>query len=108
MYAIKNEPCMPRPAVIDLNPVKCNYYPFVISLDKCNGNCNKAIDDFSGKVCVPSKTEGVNVKVFNMMAKINETKVLVKHLSCDCKCKIDSKACNISQKWNNETCQCEC
>ena len=30
----------------DLNPVKLNYYPFMISLDKCNGSCN-FIDDFN-------------------------------------------------------------
>ena len=27
---------------------------------------------------------------------------------CDCKCKFNSTACNSNQKWNNETCQCEC
>ena len=30
------------------------------------------------------------------------------HISCDCKCKFNSSACNSKQKWNNKTCQCEC
>ena len=31
---------MVRPTLIDLNPFELKYYPFIISLDKCNGNCN--------------------------------------------------------------------
>ena len=30
---------MVRPTLIDLNPVKLKYYPFMISLDKCTGSC---------------------------------------------------------------------
>ena len=35
-------------------------------------------------------------------------KTMTKHISCDCKCKFNSKTCNSNQKWNNKTCQCEC
>ena len=38
--SLNNEPCMIRPILIDLNPVELNYYPFMISLDKCNASCN--------------------------------------------------------------------
>ena len=76
----------------------------MISLDKCNGSCNNAVDDFSAKVCVPTKTKGVNVKVFNIITRINEAK----RSPMLCKCTFDSIACSSDQKWNNETCQCEC
>ena len=33
---------------------------------------------------------------------------MAKHVSCDCKCKLISTTCNLNQKWNNKTCQCEC
>ena len=33
---LSNEPCMDRPAVIDLNHIDLNYYPFMISLDRCD------------------------------------------------------------------------
>ena len=58
---------MITPSLIDLNPVELNYYPFMISLDKCNGSCN-AVDDLSTKIRVPSETKYENVKVFNMIA----------------------------------------
>ena len=34
------EPCKVRPTLIDLIPVKLQYYPFMISLNKCTGSCN--------------------------------------------------------------------
>ena len=72
--------------------------------DICNGSCN-AVNLLSTKICVPSKTNDQNV--FNMITKINEAKTLENHITCDCKCKFNSTACNSIQKWNNETCQCE-
>ena len=34
------ELCMAIPALVDLNPIELNYYLFMVSLDKCNGNSN--------------------------------------------------------------------
>ena len=36
--SFSNEPWVIRPNLIDLNPVEFNYYPFIISQDKCVGN----------------------------------------------------------------------
>ena len=33
---------------------------------------------------------------------------MVKHISCNCKCKFNSTTCNPNQKWNNETYHCDC
>ena len=38
------------------------YYSFIISLDQCNGSCN-ILDDSSGGICLPNKTEDVNLNV---------------------------------------------
>ena len=57
---------MVRPALIGFNPVELIYYPFMISLGKCNGSCN----DSSPKIYVPKKKH-VNIKVFNMMTNKN-------------------------------------
>ena len=97
---------MITPTLIDLNPVKLNYYPFMTSLDKCNGTCN-AVDDLYTKICVPNKTKGINVQESNMITRINEAKKLLKHVSCDCKCKFNRTTFNSNQKWNNGKRQCE-
>ena len=39
-------------------------------LDKCVGSCN-ALNDLSDKVCVPNKTEDLNLSVFNMITGKN-------------------------------------
>ena len=50
---------MIRPTLNNLNPAKFNHYPFMVSLDKCNGNWNNAVGNLSAKVYVPNKTKGV-------------------------------------------------
>ena len=55
----------------------------MISQDKCNGGCN-AVDDLSTKICVSSKTKDINVKVFDMITKIHQAEILVKHIACHC------------------------
>ena len=86
---------MTRPT-FDLNPIELNYYPSVVILDKCNWSFN-FFDDLSTKLCVPSETKYVNGKVFNMITRINKVKILVKHISCDFKCKFSSTTCNLNR-----------
>ena len=85
---LNNQPYMTRPTLIDLNPDEYNqalrYYPFMVKLDRCNGSYNN-LDEPSGRRCVANKTEDINLKVFNMITRINESKTLTKHVSCECK-----------------------
>ena len=43
-----------------------------------------------------------------MITVINESITLTKHISCDCKCKIDGRKCNSNKKWNNGKYRCDC
>ena len=40
MKELNNERCTVRLTLTDLNPIELNYYPFIVSLDKCNGSYN--------------------------------------------------------------------
>ena len=99
--SLNTEPCIARRTFIDLNPIELNYYPFMISLDKCNERCNVA-DHLSTKICVSSEKKDVNAEVFSTIISINEEKRSVKHISCDCKCKFISTSCSSNQKWNSD------
>ena len=90
--SLNTEPYLIRPTPIDLNLVELNYYPFLITLDKCSGSCN-SLDDLSTKICIPSEPKDINVIVFIMIATKNKAKAIVKHISCDWKCKLDSSIC---------------
>ena len=63
------------PTLIDLysheNSQEFPYSPFVVIFDRCVGSCN-SLNDLSNKVCVPNKTEDLNLSVFNMITGINE------------------------------------
>ena len=59
--SLNNEPCMTRSPLTDFNPAELNYYPLMVSLDKCNGNCYAA-DGLSSKMCFPSKTKDIKLK----------------------------------------------
>ena len=101
--SLNDDPCMVRPTLIGLSPVKLKYYLFIISLDKCNGSCNV----LPPKICVLKKKQKTNVKPFNMITNKNKAKTMGKHILIDCKCKLNSATCNSNQIWNNKTCQCQ-
>ena len=67
-------------------------------MNRFDGSCNTIKDPY-GRICVPNKID-VNLKVFNMIKGIIESKSLTKHISCDCGCEFDSRKCNSRQKWN--------
>ena len=60
------------------------------------------------KICVPKETKDINLKAFNMITNKYEAKTMTKHISGDCKYKLNSRTCYSNQKWNNKICQCEC
>ena len=62
--------------LVNLHPNKYNeglhYFPFAVNLDRCMESCN-SLNDLFNKVCVPNKTEHLNLSVFNMIRGINES-----------------------------------
>ena len=75
----------------------------MVKLGRCIVSCN-TLNDLCNKLCVPNKTEDLNIHVFNMITGINESKILTKHISCKCKCKFDKRKCSSTQKRNNDKC----
>ena len=55
------------------NSQEFHHYPFAVKFDRCVGSCN-TLNDLSNKACVPNKTEDLNLSVFNMIARINQSK----------------------------------
>ena len=50
----------------------------------------------------------MNIKVFNLMSKTNETRHVKWHETCKCKCRLDASVCNNKQRWNEDKCMCKC
>ena len=50
----------------------------------------------------------MNIKVFNLLSKVNETRYVSWQETCACKRKQDASVCDDRPCWNNDKCRCEC
>ena len=86
-----NQQCMIQLTLINLHPNEYSewlcYYTFAVNLDRYMGSCN-TLNDLFNRVCLPSKSDDLNLSPFNMITEINESKILTRHKSCKCKCKM--------------------
>ena len=57
---------------------------------------------------VPDVVKNLNIKVFNLMSRTNETRHIQWHETCKCECRLDAIVCNNKQRWNKNKCRCEC
>ena len=105
--SIKNQECKVRPEIININSNNPIIYPFSIKINKCSGNCNNINNPYA-KICVPDTIKNLDVKVFNLMSRTNETRFIKWHEKCKCKCRLDAIICNSKQRWNKNKCRCEC
>ena len=97
--SLSNQKNMIQTTLINLHPNEYSqefrYYPFTVKLDRSVGSC-KILNDLSN-ICVPNKTEDLNLSILNMITEINESETLTKNISCECKCRFDGRKCNSGQ-----------
>ena len=105
--SMNNQAWKARPEIINVNSNNPVFYPFSIKRSKCSGNCNNINDPYA-KICVPDVAKDLNVKVFILMSRTNETRHKKWHKTCKCICRLDAIVCDNKQRWNNDKCRCEC
>ena len=71
--SMNNQECKVRPQIVNVNSKEPVFFPFSIKTSKCSGSCNN-INDLYAKLCVPDIVKNLNVKVFNLMSRTNETR----------------------------------
>ena len=107
--SVINRKCMSRPKILDVSEGigEALFYLYNVLVNKCSGNCN-TLDNPMSKVCVPKVIKNVNIKFYNFLMMLNETRNVLWHESCRCVCKLNSLVCNNKQIWNSDTCRCDC
>ena len=90
---MENRECKVRSEIISINSNNPMFYPFSIKVSKCSGNCNNINDPYA-RICVPDIVKNLNVKVFNLMSKSNETTSIKLHETCKCICSLNKIICN--------------
>ena len=107
--SVINRECLPRPKILDVNEEvgEALFYPYNVQVNKCSGSCN-TLDNPMSKICVPNIIKSVNMKVYNFLMRLNETRNVLSHESCKCMCKLNSSVCNSKQIWNSDIYRCDC
>ena len=76
---------MIQPTLINLHSneysQELHYHPFPCKLDRCVGSCN-TLNDLSNKVCLPNKTKDLDLGVFSMITRINESEHVLRKYKC--------------------------
>ena len=85
----KNQECKTRPKVIDINSNNPTFYHSSIKIKKCSGSCTNINNPYA-KICHAYVVKDLNVKVFNLMSRTDETRFITWHEKCKCKCRLDA------------------
>ena len=93
--SLNNQECQVRPEIANVNCEEPVFFPFSIKTSKCSGSCNNINDPYA-KLRVPDVNKNLNVTVFNLMSRTNETRHIEWHEICKCKCRLDDSVCNNS------------
>ena len=93
---MKNQECKVKPKIINVNSNEPVFYPFSIKTSKCSGSYNNINDPYA-KICVPDIIKKLNVKVFNLISRTNETRHIKWHETYKYKCRLDASVCNNKQ-----------
>ena len=107
--SVVNQKCIPRPKILDGNEGvnEALFYLYNVLINKCSGNYN-TLDDPMAKLCAPNVVKSVNMKVYNFLMRLNETRNVIWHESCKCVCRLNSSVCKSKQIWKSDTCKCNC
>ena len=71
--SMNSQKCKLRPEIVNVNSNEPLFFPFSIETSKRSGSCNNINNPYA-KLCVPDFVKNLNVKVFNLMLRTNETR----------------------------------
>ena len=105
--SMNNQECIVRPTTMSINSNEPLFHPYSVIVKKPSGNYNNINNPYA-KLCVPDVGKNIDIKVFNLMSRNNETRYMSSHDTFTCSCKLDASLCNDRQPWNSDKYRCEC
>ena len=70
--SMNNQECKIRPEIINIDSNEPSFYPYSFLVNKCSGSYNN-INDPNAKLCVFDVVKNMNIKVFHIMLRTNDT-----------------------------------
>ena len=71
--SINDQESKRRPWIANVNSNDPVFFLFSINTSKCSGSCNNINDPYA-KLCIPDVVKNLNVRVFSLMSRTNETR----------------------------------
>ena len=105
--SMNNQESKVRPEIININSNEPSFYRYSVKISKCSGSCYNMNDPYA-KLCVLYVSQNINVKVFVLFSRTNETRYIKWRETRKCKFRLDSSVCNNKQRWDEDKCRCEC
>ena len=103
---MNNQKCNARPQIVNVNKDDPMFFLFSIKTSKYSGSCSN-INNPHANLFVPDVAKNLNIQVFNLMSRTNETRQIKWHETGRCKCRLDANVCNSKQRWNDDKCRYE-
>ena len=98
---LRNLQCYARAAVVATKP---SFYPYFVSLHRCNGS-NGTLPPHQFR-CVPKKTKNVQIMIHNK--EVVQFITLKNHTECEPECTIKKEDCKYPNVYDPIRCTCEC
>ena len=86
--SLKSQESKERPKIIDVSNNEPLFYLYSIKVSKCSGSCGNINSPYA-KLCLPDIVKNINVKVFNLMSRVNLMSRLIDKLVDECTNVID-------------------
>ena len=97
--SMTNQECKVRPQIANVNSDDPVFHPFSIKTSKYSDSFNNINYPYAKMfVPVPDVVKNLNVKVFNLTSRTNETKHMEWHETSKCKYRLDASVCNNKQR----------
>ena len=104
---MNNQECKVRTQTVNVNSYEPVFHVCTIRTSKCCSSC-KSINNSYAKLRVPDVAKTLNVKIFYLMSRTNETRHIEWHKACNFKCRLGSSVCSNKKRWNDDKCRCRC
>ena len=81
------------PEIVNVHSDEATFYPYSVRISKCSGSCTNINNPYA-ILCVPDFVKNINLKVFNLISRTNETRYMKFHKTCKCKYRLNASVCN--------------
>lgn len=97
----------PIAATVAVDAPRHRFIPYYVTLHRCQGSWKHFSPNT--KQCVATFKIEIKIEAFSTVTNKFEDVIVYNHTSCGTECNASPSKCNfLVQKWNEETCECEC